>query len=360
MPGPFFLENAVKILAFALALAAAPAALAQAAPDKAPAPVSAHAAARPAALPPVATVNGRAIPAEDYDAALAALVRQRFYHRTPPEGQMAAVRIEVLNALIDLQLAATEAKRQGLAPDAASVSRDLERIESRFRQMPDWQKHREAQVARWRADLEERSLAEALEKRVRAAVVADDAAVRRFYDANPALFTEPEKVRLSLILLRVDPSAGKAARDKAREEGRDIRARLAKGADFAELAKIHSADATSAKGGEMGFVHRGALPEGVQAVIDKLEPGVPSDALDVLEGVAIVKVAERQPAALRPFEAVTPRARDLYRRQAAEDAWKAEGARLRAKATVSVNTARYPDLASAPGAPAAGKATAAK
>lgn len=352
----------MKNLALVLALAAAPAAHAQATPEKAPpaAASAAHTPARPVAAPPVAQVNGHAIPAAEYEAALAALVRQRFYHRAPPEGQMGAVRLEVVNALVDLHLAAAEARRRGLAPDSAAVSRDLERIEARFRQMPDWDKHREAQVARWRADLEERSLAEVLERQVRAAVAPADGDVRRFYDANPALFTEPEKVRLSLILLRVDPSAGKAARDKAREEGRDIRARLGKGADFAELAKIHSADSTAAKGGDMGYVHRGALPEGVQAVIDKLAAGVPSDPIEVLEGIAIVRVADRQPSALRPFEAVTPRARDLYRRQASEDAWKAEVARLRKGADVSIDTVRYPELAAAPAAPATDKATAAK
>ncbi len=318
-----------------------------AAPATAPVAASGH-TPRAEALPPVAKVNGREISAAEYEQALIALVRQRYYHRAPPEKEMGAVRVEVVDTLIDLVIVADEAKKRGIEPDAAQVGRDLERIEARFRKMPGWDQMREAQIARWRADLEERSRAEILERRVRADLSPTDAEVRAFYDRNPALFTEPEKVRLSVILLRVDPSAGKAARDKAREEAAGIRARLAKGADFAEIAKIHSGDPSAEKGGDMGFVHRGALPEPVQEVLDKLADGELSQPLDVLEGIAIVRVGARQPAALRPYEAVSARARELHRRGAADAAWKSTVAGLRAGASIEVNTGRYPDLAAAP------------
>ncbi len=310
-----------------------------------PTPAAASHAQAPSA---VARVNGREIGAAEYEQALVALVRQRYYHRAPPEAEMGAVRREVADSLIDLILVAGEAKRRGIEADAAQVGRDLERIEARFRQVPGWEAMREAQLARWRADLEERSRAEILERRVRAEVPAGEADVRAFYDRNPALFTEPEKVRVSVIVLRVDPGAGKAARDKAREEAAAIRARLAKGADFAELAKIHSGDVTAQNGGDMGFVHRGALPEAVQEILDKLGEGDLSPPLEVLEGIAIVRVVARQGAALRPYEAVSTRARELYRRAASDAAWKSFVAGLRAGASIDVNTGRYPELAALP------------
>ena len=45
-----------------------------------------------------------------------------------------------------------------------------------------------------------------------------EAQARAYYDAHKDLFVEPEKLRLSVILLKVDPSAPKAAWDKARDE----------------------------------------------------------------------------------------------------------------------------------------------
>jgi parvulin-like peptidyl-prolyl isomerase len=216
--------------------------------------------------------------------------------------------------------------------------------------MPGWAEHRGPQVERWRADLEERYLAEALEAKVRSAVAPSAEQVRSFYDANPALFTQPEKFRLGIILLKADPSAGKAARDRVREEAAGIRRRLDKGADFAELAKIHSGDDSAANGGDMGFVHRGALPEPIQAVVDKLERGRASDPIDLLEGVAIVRVLERQPSELRPYAAVSDRARELLRRQAADEAWKSTVAGLRAKAKIVIDPRIHPELAAAPDA----------
>lgn len=328
----------VPMLAFASSLALA----AEKAPGEA-----APAAVQP---PPVATVNGRAIGADEYDQALAAAVRTRFYHRTPPDGQMAALRREVVDSLIELELADAEAKRRGIVPDGAKVEKDLERIESRFRNMPGWAEHRGPQVARWRAELETRARAEALEKDVRAAVSPTAEEVRRFYDANPALFTEPEKTQVGVILLKVDPSAGKVARDRAREEAAGIRQRIAKGADFAELARIHSGDESAPKGGELGYVHRGALPESVQAAADKLGNGQVSDPIDVLEGIALIRVTDRKAAELRPFDAVKDRARELVRRKAADEAWKSLVAKLRAEAKIEIDARRFAEVATAPDA----------
>jgi len=304
----------------------------------------------PEATPVIARVDGRAIGVAQFEQALVAAVRQRFYHRAPPEGEMAGVRREVADSLIELALVSAEAGRRGIRPDAQAVERDLDRIEARFRDLPDWPRMREAQVARWKADLEERAAAEALERKVRGEVSPEPAQVRRFYDDNPAIFTEPEKVRVGVILLKVDPSAGKAARERARAEAARIRERLAKGADFAELAKIHSGDESASRGGDLGHVHRGALPEPVQAVADGLDGGAMSDPIDVLEGVAIIRVSERAAAALRPFDSVEGRARELLRRKAADEAWKAFVAALRSRARIEIDAKRMPELAAAPGA----------
>lgn len=314
-------------------------------------------AATPAAPEAVLTVNGRTITAAEFEQTLAAAVRNRYYHRAPPEGDMAIVKRDVADALIELALAADEARRRGMEPDAAQVDRDLQKIEVRFRAMPGWAERRDAQVARWRVDLEDRNLAEALEKNVRASVAPTAAEVRRFYDTNPALFTEPEKVRIGLILLKVDPAAGRAARDRAREEAAAIRQRLAKGGDFAELASIHSGDESASRGGDVGFVHRGALPEAVQVAVDPLNGGAVSDPVDILEGVAIVRVSERTAAQLRPYDAVEARARELLRRRAADEAWKLFVAGLRSHATVEIDTRRYPELAAAGAARKADAAT---
>lgn len=334
------------------ALAAAPATAA----DPAPEPPALRAVAPAAVL----VVDGKPVTPAQFEQALASAVRVRYYHRTPPDAEMASLRREVADALIEILVASQAARERGLSADAAQLERDLGKIEARFRDRPGWAEHRAVQVAAWRADLEDRYLAEALEKQVRADASPTPTQVREFYDANPALFTEPEKVRMGLILLKTDPSAGRVARERAREEAARIRKRLAQGADFAALAKLHSGDDSAAKGGDLGYVHRGALPEAVQAAADALDAGRISEPLDILEGIAIIRVADRKPAQRRAFEDVAERARELQRRRMADETWKTLASGLRARAKITIDTARYPELAAAPDAARAAAASASR
>jgi parvulin-like peptidyl-prolyl isomerase len=161
------------------------------------------------------------------------------------------------------------------------------------------------------------------------------------------LFTEPAKQRVSLILLKVDPSSAQAVWDQAMEKGKAIVGRLDKGADFAEVARLHSGDQSAASGGDMGYMHRGAIAEHVAQWLDKLALNQVSEPLQILEGIGIFKVTERVAPQLHPLLKVRDRAVQLWRREQSELAWKGLIDRLRAAAAIKVHDAsRYPELAS--------------
>ncbi len=82
-----------------------------------------------------------------------------------------------------------------------------------------------------------------------------------------------------------------------REEAERLHAQLEAGADFAELAKEHSQDAsTRENGGDLGFFPRGILvsPEVEEAAFG-LQPGQFSDVVSSSMGYHIVQVIERAP-----------------------------------------------------------------
>ena len=81
-----------------------------------------------------------------------------------------------------------------------------------------------------------------------------DAQVREFYDKNPDKF---ETARASHILFRVDEKADDAAKKKALAESQAVLKQVKGGADFAGLAKEHSADGSAQQGGDLGFFTRG-------------------------------------------------------------------------------------------------------
>lgn len=207
--------------------------------------------------------------------------------------------------------------------------------------------------------LGERETLERLQAAVREAGPVSDAELARYYDAHRDLFTEPQQARLSVILLKVDPSAPSATWAAAEDEARAIRKRLAlapgngagaAGGDFAEAARMHSSDASAASGGDLGYLHQGMMPEALYEKLGSMKPGDVSEPLRLLEGVAIFRLTERREARLRPLEEVKERAAQLWRRDEGERRWAEFLARLRAAATIRIDTERYPALASMAGA----------
>lgn len=280
-----------------------------------------------------AVINGRSIPTSDYEAAFTTLVRQRFYHGQIPETELAGVRDEIKSKLVQRIVLLEEADRRKILPDEKQIDETLTGYEKRYTNSPQWQQNRELVLPELRRQLAEQSQIALLDKQVRDVPAPADAQVRAYYDAHPELFTEPEKLRLSVILLAVDPSSPATTWQATREEAKAIHGRLVNGADFDEAARLHSS-AYAEKGGDMGYLHRGMLPEGIQKRIDGFEVGKLNDPFDTLEGVAIFRLSERLPGVKREFVDVEQRARELLVRERQDAAWKALIDRLVAKAEV--------------------------
>ena len=194
-------------------------------------------------------------------------------------------------------------------------------------------------------DLEEKlkddSLAEELEKQVRAVPLPNEAQLKKFYDSNKDLFTTPEKLRVSLIILKVDPSSPSAIWQQASKEANGILERINKGTDFAEMARIHSADESAQNGGDMGYIHTGMLGESAQKVLDIMEPGEISAPVVLLEGVALFRLDERVKPTLNPLESVRERAIKLYQRNEGDKAWEDLSTKLKAATKIEYNDAPW-------------------
>lgn len=319
-------------LAVATALAAFSAtALAQTGAAQASAPAPNESAGEPV----YATVNGKRITMREFQAAYANHVRSQFYHREGiADERLLAARREVGERLIDHLLLVAEAERRNVAADEEKIRGAVAGYESRYASSPMWQQNREKLLPGLKERLAEQSRLERLQQAVQTLPQPPEVEVRAFYDGNPKLFTEPDKLRVRTILRKVSPSAPAADWDKARGEAGEIAARLGSGADFAALARELSQDASAASGGDMGYLHLGMLPEPLQARIDKIGLNRVSDPIDVLEGVALFRVDERLVSRQRGFSEVAERARDLLMRERQTRAWRDFLADLRRKAEI--------------------------
>jgi hypothetical protein len=292
-----------------------------------------------------AVVGGTAISVADYEIALQQRLRQKFYHGQVPEGKLQEFQREVAESMIERVLLLAESRRRGFEPDGEKVARAVAEYERRYAASEHWQRNRERLLPGLTRELGERDLLERLQAAVREVGPPGAQALRAYYEANRNLFTEPERTRLSVILLKVAPSAPRAAWDAAREEARAIRERIAAGADFAELARIHSNDESAPRGGDMGYLHQGMIPEALHTRLGGMAPGDVSEPVGLLEGIALFRFEQRKPQQLRSFDDVRERAAQLWQRAEAEARWRALIAALRRGASITIDTARYPALA---------------
>lgn len=283
-----------------------------------------------------AIVNGKSITVDEYRKLLAATMRQRFYHGNAPESQAEAVRKEVSDLLIERALLVEEADRRGIKPDTAMVEQAVADADARYANVPRWQQQREQLLPELKKQVAQQSQIDQIEKAVRDIPPPADDEVHAYYKQKPELFTEPENLRLSVILLKVDPSSPKELWDKALEDAQAIYSRIKGGADFAEEARLHSTDHTASNGGDLGYVHRGMLPEALEGKIDKFEVGVVSEPITVLEGVSLFRVEERIAPKLREFPEVASRAQELLRREQQDQAWRETINRLRETANIQI------------------------
>jgi len=313
-----------------------------------PAPQQAHAAQAQA---PFAKVGDVVITQQEYDAAYARASRAKFYHGKPPEAEVAALQREVAKGMVDEILLVKEAKRRKLVPDAKAVQQTIDQYDQQYGKSEQWQKNRAKMLPELKAKLERDNLLEQVRASAKSVGQPSEKQLQQYWEAHKDKFTEPEQIRVSMILLKVDPSSPQAKWDATREEGKAIVKRLkGGGAKFEELAKIHSADKSAEKGGDMGYLHRGMLPDSAQEAIDKLKAGQISDDVVMLEGIAVFRLDDRKAAKLNPLDKVRERAKDLWLRDKGEEAYTQMLARLHKETPVKMDESRFLPLAVAKGA----------
>lgn len=298
--------------------------------------IAAAASAAVAAEPDPETVFARlgdaVITFEEYNNAFGAAARGKFYHGKAPENEVAKLQREVADKLVARVLLLREAKRRGIAPDTAEVQRTIDGYEKRYGNSEQWKTTRDKVLPGLTARLTEDSLVKQLEKTVRAIPEPQPAEVQAYYDANKDKFTEPERLRVSTILLKVDPSSPPEARQQADVAAKELHKQLQNGADFATLARENSDDKSGVTGGDMGYLHKGMIPPAVQELLASMKPGDTSEPVHLLEGVAILRLTERVDPRPLTLDRVRERATALLKREKSESVWNGLIAELK-KAT---------------------------
>jgi len=142
--------------------------------------------------------------------------------------------------------------------------------------------------------------------------------IRKYHSENEAQFKEPELTRVSRIFFAFEDKD----KELARTEAENILNRLTKEEDFGVLAEIYSQDEKATAKGDWGLSEWRNLPAQELDALKTLTKDVHSELIESSDGIAILKVTEKEPEKVTPVEQLTERIttilKDLKARNAGE------------------------------------------
>lgn len=279
----------------------------------------------------VARVGDRVITQADLDLQFELFLRQNTGGAALSDevrAQLAGLKKQYLERMVQDAVVVQAAERLGLAPDEATIDRRVEQAKQRLSGdeafLAALKQYGIPDVATYRRMTYDAMAYKALIDWLRRNLRISEAALRALYLIDRAAYAEPEQICTAHILV---PS---------REEAEAVIARLQAGEDFAELARELSQDPGSGpRGGDLGCVALGRfVPEFERAAL-ALEPGQISQPVETQFGWHVIRLNDRLPARVRPFEEV----RDQIRAEIEGRAIERYVKNLVARADVEV----YPD-----------------
>ncbi len=155
-----------------------------------------------------------------------------------------------------------------------------------------------------------------------------DADIKKFYDDNPAKFEQPERVRVSHILLSTkdptdtnpDPTARKDLSDEGKKakhkQAEDVLKRARAGEDFTKLAKDFSDDpGVKQNNGEYVFSRDDPFVPEFKRAAFALSVNQVSDIVTTAFGYHIIKLSEKIPAKKVELAQVAPRVKEYLKNE---------------------------------------------
>lgn len=175
----------------------------------------------------------------------------------------------------------------------------------------------------WRRRLRERIVVGLMRNReVDSHVVVSPRQVREFYEQNRPRYQKPERVKLSVIMVR--GGTNETDRGVRQELARSVEQKVKNGADFAQCARQFSEDASASKGGEWGWLATTDVRKELAEPLARLNRGGTSGVVTMDGDFYLLKLDDRESAGVVPYDEVrTTIEKDLKRKESRRllDTW---------------------------------------
>lgn len=164
--------------------------------------------------------------------------------------------------------------------------------------------------------------------KLRATLEVPAADVEKWYQENLAEFTRPEEVRARHVLVNIDENRDEAAATRRMDE---VRAKLAGGASFEQLAREYSDDPGSReRGGDLDYFGRGRMIREFEEAAFGAQVGQVVGPVRTSYGLHLIEVLDRRAGGVTPLAEAESRIRARLAGERARDAAAARARELAA------------------------------
>lgn len=256
--------------------------------------------------------------------------------------QMTKLKGQVLENLIDREILYQESQKSGIKVDKNKIDQELSAVKKRFPSDKEYKKALSSMNISEndiKNQIKEKLAINALiDMKIVKKIVVTDKETKDFYEKHPDLFKQPEQVRASHILIKVEAGADQQKKAQAIKRIKEIQKKLKDGQDFAALAKKYSEDpGSSVKGGDLGYFSRGQMVKPFEDAAFGMKPNEVSGIVETQFGYHLIKVYDKKPAKILAYGEI----KDLLAKRIRQEKTQQEAAKYIAELKKNAKIKKY-------------------
>jgi len=241
----------------------------------------------------IAWVNGEPILFTQFWEELKSRYDEKPEFSSPDEEVLLVLKKNVCSDLIREKLLLQEAAKRGITISEAALRAEIDEIKKDYTTL-QFRKSlmtHSKDYDQWRESVRNNMILQVLFQVVTQQVSpVTDYEIENYYHSHRDQFLVPETIYLSQIVVKERPLAKKILR------------RLKRGENFMTLASLYSVGPEKSQSGRLGAFRKGELPELLEKAAFSTPKGKITTLVETRHGFHILKIDDRQPAHVTPFE----------------------------------------------------------
>lgn len=212
----------------------------------------------------------------------------------------------ITDSLIANALLEKAAANSSLAVSDAEMEEEIQTIEANAPEGQTLEQvlaENDVDVNEWKESLRKQILiGKLVEEKTAEALEPTTEEIQAFYQENIESFKVPETVSASHILIGFDETDTDETKADKKAQLEKIKADIAAGASFEEMAAAHSSCPSSQRGGDLGSFGRGQMVPEFEDAAFSMDVGTISDIVETQFGYHLIKVTDSQPQSIRSLD----------------------------------------------------------